>query len=138
MARKEGKSRKYSEKEIIKYYLYIVYGVCLCYVCTGEVLVTVAACGSSPHAQSMAGFWLSASDGLVISSESLLGEVGREFPGLGEEKEIKKIKDLFLLDNNMQVIILHVDDAPLNGAPLSIWAGIDAGLFERAAGWLVS
>jgi len=44
--------------------------------------VTLAACGSSPHAQCMAGSRLAASDGLVNSSESLLGEVGREFPGL--------------------------------------------------------
>lgn len=50
--------------------------------CTEDILHTVAACGSSPQAQCMVGFWLSASDGLVISSESLLGEVGREFAGL--------------------------------------------------------
>lgn len=44
--------------------------------------LTVAACGSSPQAQCIVGFVLSASDGLVINSESLLGEVGRELPGL--------------------------------------------------------
>lgn len=39
----------------------------------------------------MAGFWLSASDGLVISSESLFGEVGRECPGLREEEMMHSI-----------------------------------------------
>lgn len=58
------------------------------YACTADTLVTVAACGSSPHAQCMAGFWLFVSDDFVISSESLLGEVGREFPGLREEWRI--------------------------------------------------
>ncbi len=58
------------------------------YLYTVDALVTVAACGSSPHAQCMAGFWLSVSDGFVISSESLLGDVGREFPGLREEQKI--------------------------------------------------
>lgn len=52
------------------------------YGCTEDFLRTVAACGSSPQAQCMVGFWVSASDGLVISSESLFGEVGREFVGL--------------------------------------------------------
>lgn len=42
--------------------------------------LTVAACGSSPQAQCIVGFV--ESNGLVISSESLLGEVGRELPGL--------------------------------------------------------
>lgn len=50
-------------------------------------ILTVAACGSSPHAQCMVGFWPSASEDLVISSESLLGEVGREFPGLARKTE---------------------------------------------------
>lgn len=44
--------------------------------------LTVAACGSSPQAQCIVGFVLSASNGLVINSESLFGEVGRELPGL--------------------------------------------------------
>lgn len=47
---------------------------------------TVAACGSSPQAQCMAGSWLSVFDDLVISSESLFGDVGREFPGLRWEE----------------------------------------------------
>lgn len=38
---------------------------------------------------------LSASDGLVINSESLLGEVGREFPGLNEMRGQTEIKELF-------------------------------------------
>lgn len=40
----------------------------------------MAACGSSPQAQCIVGF--GESNDLVISSESLLGEVGRELPGL--------------------------------------------------------
>lgn len=52
----------------------------------------MAACGSSPQAQCIVGFVLSASNGLVINSESLLGEVGREFPGL---KRRDKFKVLF-------------------------------------------
>lgn len=51
----KGKSMHYSEKETTST-IYIQYGVSLCYVCTREALVTVAACGSSPHAQCMAGF----------------------------------------------------------------------------------
>lgn len=50
------------------------------------VCVTMAACGSSPQAHSMAGFW--ASDGLLISSESLLGVAGRELLGLREEDRV--------------------------------------------------
>lgn len=58
-------------------------------------LLTVVACGSSPHGQCMVGFVLSASDGLVINSESLLGEVGREFPGLNEMRGQTEVKELF-------------------------------------------
>lgn len=59
--------------------------------------LTVAACGSSPHAQCMVGFRLSASDGLIISSESLLGEVGREFPGLSEKAHKQQLETPQLL-----------------------------------------
>lgn len=79
-ARKAGEKRKYKKTEKWTKTTTIIYRAV-------HILVTVAACGSSPHAQCMAGFWLSASDGLVISSESLLGEVGREFPGLREEQK---------------------------------------------------
>lgn len=54
--------------------------------------LTVAACGSSPHAQCMVGFSLSASDGFINSSESLLGEVGREFPGLSEKVQKQQLE----------------------------------------------
>lgn len=84
-ARKASKRRKYIKNTENRPKTTTYRAVLSAYACTVHVLVTVAACGSSPHAQCMAGFWLSASDGLVISSESLFGELGREFPGLREE-----------------------------------------------------
>lgn len=54
--------------------------------------LTVAACGSSPHAQCMVGFSPSTSDGFIISSESLLVEVGREFPGLSEKVQKQQLE----------------------------------------------
>lgn len=59
--------------------------------------------------------------GLPISSESLLGDVGREFPGL-KEKEIIAFPHLFhgFIAFTVGVKVFCVSRAPLNGTPLPI------------------
>ena len=52
-----------------------------------ETSATLAACGSSPQAHSMAGFSCLDPDCLVTSSESLLGVEGLDVPGLERERE---------------------------------------------------
>lgn len=90
----------------------------------------MAACGNSPQAQCIVGFVLSASNGLVINSESLLGEEGRELPGL---KRINKNDSTisFRGSSNIEGVKVGTGEAPLDGAPLSIGASVhSSGLLE--------